>query len=139
MCIWNINHLGSDCPIITVTLGNEVSSIHPYIQGDYELSDSVNGKSSWKKGDYAIWYVSGYWVVGDLNILGQIDTGLKLAAWDEFSGLLDPSNQWFYWDDTSYSWLYPLDPNDIQVACYWDPMDWLYCIFHCDNLSLSIG
>ena len=59
----------SVCSTATVSLKNEISVVKKEFAGNYRISDTVNGKPSWKSGENGIWYVGpgedswriGYW------------------------------------------------------------------------------
>ena len=58
------------CPsAIKVSLKKEVLKEYPKLPGVYEISSTVNGKSTWKKNPHAIWYNSS----GDSLFVGSSD------------------------------------------------------------------
>ena len=96
------------------TLKSPLNSGFESLNGDYEISIMPNGQTSWINGDYAIWYNSGYWLIGNLAYIGQLD-GLYIYAINDFYGLTDDENVWNYWDGSG--WTSPTDPTDIQITC----------------------
>ena len=100
--------------IIRISLTNELLNAgYEFFNGDYEISIMTNGQTSWINGDYAIWYNSGYWLVGNLAKIGVLDG--NMFAVNDFHGLTDDENEWNYWDGSS--WTSPIDPTDIQITC----------------------
>ena len=71
-----------------------------------------NGQTSWINGVYAIWYNSGYWLVGPLDNIGEF-VGYMFAS-NDFYGLTDDENEWNYLYYSS--WYSPTDPTDIKVG-----------------------
>ena len=119
ICNDEINHLGCNhdggdcCLIVRVSLNNELLHHLNHFDGDYEISIMPNGQTSWINGVYAIWYNSGYWLVGPLLNMGQF-VGYMFAS-NDFYGLTDDENEWNY---LYYgSWYLPTDPTDIQITC----------------------
>ena len=89
----------------------------PYLEGSYEREEIFNGKPSWKKDNYAIWYSSEYngWLIGEtFYTKDRKNTGMIFAS-DDFSGVTDNNNQWEYINGNS--WKIPSDPNDIHITC----------------------
>ena len=61
------------CQLLQVSLANEVLSQWHIKQGSYQLSDTINGKSSWKSAIGAIWFRPApelYWMIGALEDIG---------------------------------------------------------------------
>ena len=115
-----INTSTSDCPIINITLNNEpFNLLTNYSYDKYNASETlVNGKSYWKNPAYvtAIWYVSSSnrWTIGSLD---HISDGLgDFYTNNQFSGLTDNANQW-YFKDNETNWKLPSYPNDILLIC----------------------
>ena len=52
-------------------------------------------------------------MIGRLSGIGN-DKGWIYAS-NDFSGITDNENQWYYWNGNA--WTSPSDPNDIQIAC----------------------
>ena len=67
----------SVCSTATVSLKNEISVAKKEFAGDYRISDTVNGKPSWKSGKNGIWYVGqdfpNSWRIGYWSKLGGKD------------------------------------------------------------------
>ena len=57
--------------MVTVNLKNKVYVEKQKFAGDYQISETVNGKPSWKSGENAIWYVGNNWLIGCLKKLGK--------------------------------------------------------------------
>ena len=77
--------------IVRINMTNEVSNAgYEYLNGEYEISITPNGESSWINGDYAIWPNSGLWLIGDLEYLGELTCWIYAS--DEDSGLSDDGN-----------------------------------------------
>ena len=119
ICNDEINHLGCNhdggdcCLIVRVSLNNELLHHLNHFDGDYEISTMPNGHTSWINGVYAIWYNSGYWLVGPLDNIGEF-VGYMFAS-NDFYGLTDDENEWNYLYYSS--WYSPTDPTDIQITC----------------------
>ena len=100
--------------MVTVSLKNEVAAVKKEFTGDYQISEPVNGKPSWKSGEHAIWYMPSfepYWFIGYLNKLGE-DDGEFYAPYKN-GGLTDNLNKWEYTID----WNIWVDTNDVIVSC----------------------
>ena len=57
---------------LKVILANEALAIKSQVRGTYEISNTVNGKPSWKSGNgMVIWYRPGYnrWIIGPTDRL----------------------------------------------------------------------
>ena len=50
--------------MVTVSLKNEVSFNKKEFAGEYQISETVNGKPSWKSGENAIWLFGNNWIIG---------------------------------------------------------------------------
>ena len=110
----------SGCSIVSVILKNEPFFLHTtYVYGIYNRSETLlNGKMYWKNPAYvtAIWYVSSSnrWTIGSLD---HISDGLgDFYTNNQFSGLTDNANQW-YFKDNETNWKLPSYPNDILLIC----------------------
>ena len=107
----------SDCPIVRVSLKNEVLHKLGFLQGDYQISTRVNGKPSWTKSTYVIYYRKGYWAIGPMESIGG--EFAWIYASNDFSGLTDSDNVWkfltFRFSIGSH-FEYPSNPTDIQIA-----------------------
>ena len=74
---------------------NIVKEEHGPCAGRYERSFDVNGKPSYKKDNYAIWYnIFGFWKIGPIEKLGSHTA--YISAKDKFGGLTDGNNVWKY-------------------------------------------
>jgi hypothetical protein len=105
---------GDCCLIVRISLTNELLNAGlEFLNGDYELSIMLNGQTSWINGEYAIWYYSGYWVVGNLVDIGS--NAIYMHTSNDFYGLTDEENEWNYLDGSS--WIPPTDQSDIQITC----------------------
>ena len=100
--------------MVTVSLKNEVSVHKKEFAGDYQISETVNGKPSWKSGENAIWYapVDNNWLIGYLNKLGEDDG--EFFAPNNYEGLTDNRNVWKYSDGST--WITPSDSNDVIIS-----------------------
>ena len=101
--------------MVTVSLKNEVSLHKIEFAGDYQISETVNGRPSWKSGENAIWYapVGNNWVIGYWNKLGENDG--EFFAPNNYEGLTDNRNVWRYGMDDS-TWIIPSDSNDVIIS-----------------------
>ena len=100
---------------VRISLTNELSNAgYEYFNGDYEISIMPNGQTSWINGDYAIWYNSGYWLIGSLSSIGQLQ-GWYMFAINDFYEKTNEENEWNNRDGSS--WISPVNPTDIQVTC----------------------
>ena len=108
-------YIFTGCSTINVNLKNEVLNTLGFLNGNYQSATQVNGKPSWKSDAYAIWYIqsNNNWMIGRLSDIGN-DLGWIYAS-NDFSGITDNENQWYYWNGNA--WTSPSDPNDIQIAC----------------------
>ena len=120
ICHDETNHLGCKydggdcCLIVRINMTNEVSNAgYEYFNGEYEISIMPNGESSWINGDYAIWQNSGFWLIGDLEYIGELTC--LMYAFNDFSGLTDDENEWFYWNGNN--WTSPTNQSDVQITC----------------------
>ena len=103
---------------MTVSLKNEVAADKKEFTGGYQISETVNGKPSWKSGENAIWYapVDNNWLIGYLNKLGEDDG--ELFAPNDYGGLTDNRNVWRYTPSwLGFGWIIPSDSNDVIVSC----------------------
>ena len=100
--------------MVTVNLKNEVYVEKEKFAGDYQISETVNGKPSWKSGENAIWYapVDNNWLIGYLNKLGEDDG--EFFAPNNYGGLADNRNVWKYSDGST--WITPSDSNDVIIS-----------------------
>ena len=101
------------CPIVLVTLKNDLLAALGSIQGTYELSLPVNGKQSWISTSKAIWYSSDYnaWLIGELVKLGS--NYASVAVVGEYGEVDEISNDWMYVDGSN--WIIA-NANDISVV-----------------------
>ena len=99
--------------MVTVRLKNEVSVHKIEFAGDYQISETVNGKPSWKNGENAIWSVGNNWMIGYWNKLGEDDG--ELFAPNNYGGLADNRNVWKYSVD-GRTWITPSDSNDVIIS-----------------------
>ena len=120
------------CTIVHVVLNNNTENntanntplhLHEdYTYGSYEeSSDFINGKRSWIDQVFgkAIWIKNNVWIIG---LIGHIGTNkATFYAHNEFSGLSDSKNQWYYKDDGQ--WILPEDPNDIRIEITYSETD----------------
>ena len=103
---------------MTVSLKNEVAADKKEFTGGYQISETVNGKPSWKSGEHAIWYlpIGNAWIIGYLNKLGVDDA--ELFAPNDYGGLTDNRNVWRYTPSwLGFGWIIPSDSNDVIVSC----------------------
>ena len=102
--------------MVTVNLKNEVSVEKKEFAGDYQISETVNGKPSWKSGENAIWFlpVQNNWMIGYWNKLGEDDG--QFHASNDYGGLSDIHNIWKYTVDDR-SWITPSSSNDVIITC----------------------
>ena len=105
--------------MVTVNLKNEVYVEKEKFAGDYQISETVNGKPSWKSVTTinAIWFlpVQNNWMIGYRSKLGE-DDGQIYASNDYEEGLLDIQNIWKYAVDNG-SWITPSSSNDVIITC----------------------
>ena len=107
-------------------MANEVLIKHHKLQGTYEISNTVNGKSSWKQKTHqsekhAIWYnsIRKSWVIG-YNYDEDIGTMNALIYSKQRYTEYDcpqqvPKDTWKYYDK-SWGWL-NANSNDIIIEC----------------------
>ena len=110
-------YIVADCYKVNVYLRNAyyLSNLQ-FLNGNYyQSATQVNGKPSWKKGAYAIWYIQSlnHWMIGPLSYIGY-DSGWVCAN-NDYSGITDNKNKWHYTDGNV--WYTPYYTNDIQIAC----------------------
>ena len=119
------------CSIVHVVLNDNIVNntannipLHlyeDYTYGSYESSNFINGKRSWIDQVFgkAIWFKNNGWIIG---LIGHIGTNkATFYAHNEFSGLSDTNNQWYYKDDGQ--WILPEDPNDIRIEITYNEND----------------
>ena len=83
-----------------------------FLQGDYQISTQLNGKPSWTKSTYAIYYRRGDWAIGPMEFIGG--EFAWIYASNDFSGLTDSDNVWKFSIGSNFE--YPSNPKDIQIA-----------------------
>ena len=117
------NDLSNPCSIVHVVLNNNTinntannTPLHlheDYTYGSYESSNVINGKRSWIDQVFgkAIWIQNNNWIIGLIGHIGTNDA--TFYAHNNFSGLSDSNNQWYYKGDGQ--WNLPEDPNDIRI------------------------
>ena len=98
--------------------------MHPHtlpnlFQGIYEISETVNEKSSWKKGDRAIWYSQDYsWDIGPIEYLGTTISSMYTYPdyWGNSNsgGLTDDTLEWKYTDGGVWK---TAPTGDISIEC----------------------
>ena len=100
---------------MTVSLKNEVSLHKIEFAGYYQISETVNGRPSWKSGENAIWYappVRQSWLIGYWKKLGEYDGEFYALS---NGGLTDNRNVWSYSMNDS-TWITPSDSNDVIIS-----------------------
>ena len=104
--------------MVTVRLKNEVSVHKKEFAGNYQISETVNGKPSWKSVTTinAIWFlpVQNNWMIGYRSKLGEDDG--QIYASNDYGGLSDIHNIWKYTVDDR-SWITPSSSNDVIITC----------------------
>ena len=80
----------------------------------YHISAAINGKQSWTSDPYAIWYQSEYdvWIIGNLDKIGQ--NVAFIYANDDYGGLDDANNEWYYSDGSNFV---SAGANDVNITC----------------------
>ena len=89
-------------------------------QGIYELSETINGKSSWKSATQAIWYYPEHniWAIGSLSDIGRIPNwgissfGPPYTKYDSPQKV--PKDKWNYWDGKHFALA---SSTDIIIQC----------------------
>ena len=94
-----------------ITLNNEVLNHHGEYQGTYELSESVNGKPTWKSQSKAIWYVQDHWMIGILDNIGKPNGNFYTG------GMLLGENEKDKWNSSIEKTWKKLDKNDFTIEC----------------------
>ena len=104
--------------MVTVNLKNEVYAEKQKFAGDYQISETVNGKPSWKSVTTinAIWFlpVQNNWMIGYRSKLGEDDG--QIYASNDYGGLSDINNIWKYKVDDG-PWITPSSSNDVNITC----------------------
>ena len=110
----NFFHLvyAEQCSTAIVTLKNGALASQGSLQGMYQISDPINGKPSWTTDFHAIWYWQGYWSIGYLSNIGTNTVGM--FASDDYEGLDDDNNQWYYADGSNFI---SAGANDVNITC----------------------
>ena len=93
---------------------NDAKVTQGHLAGVYfEISSNVNGKPSYSMGAFAIWYNNEFdaWLFGSIDKIGSSIAGI--AAYDDFGGLTDEKNVWFYWNGSEWK---IAGTNDIIVT-----------------------
>ena len=101
------------CDSIQITLSGGALFVQGHVQGVYWKSTTVNGKPSWTKGPYALWWSSnGIWMVGYKDYIGGT------AGWLYSSVSGQPygnTNDWFY--HNGIAWVNPIGEIDVELEC----------------------
>ena len=111
----NFFHLvyAEQCSIAIVTLKNGALASQGSYQGMYQISDPINGKQSWTLDPYAIWYSLEWgWLIGALHDIGE--NLASIYAFDDYGGLDDANNQWYY--GVGSNWILA-GANDVNITC----------------------
>ena len=99
------------CDSIQITLTGGALSALAHVPGHYVKYITVNGKPSWTKGPYALWWSSiGDWMVGDKDHIGGPGGWLYSSVSGQPYG---NTNDWFYYNGTA--WVNPI--GEIDVGC----------------------
>ena len=108
-------YIFAGCSTINVNLRNEILNTFAFLNGNYQSATQVNGKPSWKNDVYAIWYIQSdnKWLIGELSDIGK--NVAWIFAFNDFSGITDNKNKWYYADGNA--WYSPYYSSDIQIAC----------------------
>ena len=88
-----------------------------FLQGDYHISTQLNGKPSWTKNTYVIYYRKGHWAIGPME---SVDGDFAwIYASKYYSGLTDSDNAWKFLTfriSIGSNFEYPSNPTDIKIA-----------------------
>ena len=61
-----------ECPSIRVSLRNNVLTSQGDFKGIYHISNTINGKQSWRSTSKAIWHISSNrWLIGYNDYIGE--------------------------------------------------------------------
>ena len=107
------------CETIGIFLKNRALSAHPSKQGNYTVSEKVNGKTSWISNTSAIWYKNGVWTVGKLEDKGETENN-GIETEDGYGDLHCPYDikRWFFYDGViDNGWALPDFEKDIRIQC----------------------
>ena len=88
-------------------------------QGIYQFNGLVNGRSSWIKGDLAIWFVEygTEWRLGNLDDIGSRTTSIfKTATRQDKSIFLVDQHAW-YWSDLENDFG-KIPSGDMSINCF---------------------
>ena len=98
------------CPTAIVSLNNGALESQGSHQGLYQ----INGTHIWTSVSHAIWYHSEFdaWLIGNKENIGEAICGIY--AYDNYGGLDDANNEWYYYSDIG--WI-PASANDIFIHC----------------------
>ena len=119
----------SECQVIEVILRNNVLNTYGNYQGRYQIYPyQVNGKTSWKTGTHAIWFVpeNDNWAIGILDSIGTEWNGMRSGdhqQWGHFDDLSFNYYQWKYHEYNPFVWwewegLWKVIPSgDITFNC----------------------
>ena len=86
-------------------MANEAKAKQRDKQGTYELSEAINGKSSWKSATQAIWYYPEYkdWGIGALSDIGTHDRGITSIGDGKYDCPQQvPKDHWKYFDGSEW-------------------------------------
>ena len=100
-------------------MANEVLAEQPNRKGTYQLSETVNGKPSWKSATQAIWYNPEYkdWFIGDHSDIGTNVAGIYSVASTEYDcPQRVPEDKWKYWDAWQENWQ-DSSSKDVIIQC----------------------
>ena len=90
------------------------------VQGTYEKSGYVNGRTSWNSSiGTAVWYYPALegWFFGSMAVLGGASISLGATQTGNDSCFYNISgDQWQYWDSGASSWAYA-NIGDVSIRC----------------------
>merc|ERR1712083_468235 len=100
---------------MVISLSNNTIAYDTSYAGQYKYSSFINRKPSYIKGEKAIWYhpEREIWLVGHISEHGG-NKGAFYAS-DNFGGLTDCKNQWFYWHENG--WKKAGISNGLDIKC----------------------
>ena len=99
-------------------LKNDVLASKGSLQGIYGVYQTTNGRTSWKSGSKAIWFVPRWndWAIGDLKNFGAKTWEIKTDDVNRDDSPSDiPNYKWMYYDNIE--WIKPGISGDIQIKC----------------------
>ena len=115
-----ILNLGCECQAIVISLKNNASAALSSIQGIYQRTGKVNGKTTWmsSSNNNALWYnaANNDWLIGSVDNLGTSIGGVASNGNQGKSSCpySVPNDAWMYAANGAFI---IADPTDVSIEC----------------------